>query len=59
MPINSIPYYVKMKKEQNKSINNKNINIKKPTKEIIQNLPSNNNKNKELNTKLLDKIKKK
>ena len=65
LPVSSIPYSLKMKKELNKNnnntnANNNNKNIKKPIgqKGIFQRLSSYNYKGKDQNTNLLEKIKK-
>ena len=58
LPISSIPYSLKMKKDMNK--NNNNINkLKKPigTKNYLQILPTYNIKTKEQNSNLFQKIK--
>ena len=65
LPVSSIHYSLKMKKELNKNnnntnANNNNKNIKKPIgqKGIFQRLSSYNYKGKDQNTNLLEKIKK-
>ena len=57
LPINSIPFSLKIKKDFNKKdkITNKPIDIKN----ILQNLPSYTYKNNKTNTSLLEKIKEK
>ena len=56
LPISSIPYSLKMKKELNKNTKNKVIKKTIGTNKILQNFPP-NNKGKDQNTNLLEKIK--
>ena len=56
LPISSIPYSLKMKKELNKNTKNKVIKKTIGTNKIFQNFPP-NNKGKDQNTNLLEKIK--
>ena len=54
LPISSIPYSLKLKKDKN---NTKAIKKPLETKKILQNLPTFNYKSKEQSTNLFDKIK--
>ena len=58
LPISSIPYSLKIKKELNKN-NNKIMKYSLENKGILQNLPTYNYKSKEKNISLLEKIKEK
>lgn len=59
LPLNSIPYNLKKKKDFSKTININNILKPIGTKPILQNLPSFNLKSKEQNSNFLEKIKEK